>query len=161
MAACLERLKFYLHENHVPFEVQHHREAYTAQDVAAALHEPGAHLAKVVMAWVDARIIMLVLPAPDHVDFQRVEQLLHARYARAAREEEFKHLFKDCEVGAMPPFGHLYGVPVYVEPTLTQPAEIILQAGTHRETLRLATADYLRLAAPTVVDFCVHPQVAA
>jgi Ala-tRNA(Pro) deacylase len=157
MAACLERLKYYLHENQVPFEVQHHRDAFTAQDVAAALHEKGAHVSKVVIAWVDGKIIMLVVPAPEHVDFERVEKLLHAQYARAAREEEFKHLFKDCDVGAMPPFGHLYSLPVYVDQTLTQTAEMVFQAGTHRDTVKMATADYLRLASPTVVDFIVHP----
>lgn len=157
MAACLERLKFYLHENHVPFSLQHHREAFTAQDVAAATHEAGAHFAKVVMAWVDGKLIMLVLPAPAHVDFERVERLLHAQYARVAREEEFKHLFKDCDVGAMPPFGHLYNVPVYLDRTLTLQAEIAFNAGTHQDMLRMATADYLRLEAPTQVDFIVHP----
>lgn len=161
MAACLERLKFYLHENHVPFEVQHHPEAFTAQDVAASLHEAGAHVAKVVMGWVDGRIVMLVLPAPEHVDFERVEHLLHAQYARAAREEEFKHLFKDCEVGAMPPFGHLYGVPVYLDHALTLPAQIIFQAGSHRDTIKLATSDYLRLASPTVVSFSLHAHTAS
>ncbi len=156
-ASCLERLKFYLHENQVPFEVQHHREVFTAQAVAAEVHEKGAHVAKVVIAWVDGRLIMLVLPAPAHVDFERIEKMLHAQYARAAREEEFKHLFKDCDVGAMPPFGHIYSLPVYLDRTLTQVGDIVFQAGTHRDTLRLATADYLRLASPTVVEFALSP----
>lgn len=157
MAACLERLKFYLHENKVPFTVLPHREAFTAQNVAAAIHETGAHFAKVVIAWVDGRLIMLTLPAPAHVDFERVEQMLHAQYARVAREEEFKHLFKDCDVGAMPPFGHLYSVPVYLDRALTQAAEIIFNAGTHQDALKLALTDYLRLETPTIVDFIVHP----
>ncbi|MBL8057911.1 MAG: YbaK/EbsC family protein [Anaerolineales bacterium] len=161
MAACMERLKFYLHENHVSFEIQHHPEAFTAQDVAATLHEAGGHVAKVVMAWVDGRIVMLVLPAPEHVDFERVEHLLHVQYARAAREEEFKHLFKDCDVGAMPPFGHMYGVPVYVDQSLTLPEHLVFQAGSHRDTIKIATSDYLRLATPTVVTFSLHAHAAA
>ncbi len=160
MTTCLEHLKRFLHDNGVPFEVQHHRQVFTAQAMAAELHERGAHVAKVVLARADGRIVMLVLPAPARVDFERARQALGADHVRQAREDEFKSLFPDCEVGAMPPFGNWYGVPVYLDRSLTLMPVIVFQAGSHQATLTIALADYLRLARPSLASFIQEPAVA-
>jgi Ala-tRNA(Pro) deacylase len=157
MTTCMEHLKKYLHDHGVVFEVQHHREVFTAQAVAAELHEKGAHVAKVVIGRADGRIVMLVVPAPARVDFERAARAMGAQFVRPAREDEFKSLFPDCEVGATPPFGNLYGVAVYLDQSLTLMPAFVFQAGSHRDTLRIALADYLRLATPKVGVFIQEP----
>jgi Ala-tRNA(Pro) deacylase len=136
-----------------------HRLAYTAQEVADAEHISGYDVAKVVMAMVDDKLVMLVLPAPSRVDFIRLKQLLRVQSIRLAEEREFAHVFADCEVGAMPPFGHLYQLPVYVDRALARGPEITFNAGTHRETLTIAYKDYERVAKPVVVDLAIVPRV--
>jgi len=153
METCVDRLKQYLTEQHAYFEVQEHRQVYTMQEVAAVLHEKGEHVAKVFIASVDDKPVMLVLPAPGHVDLERVRKMLKAAAARRAREFEFAQLFADCEVGAMPPFGNLYQVPVILDRSLVDEASIVFQAGTHHTTLKLAMSDYLRLVTPLIGDF--------
>lgn len=148
MTTCLDRLQRWLRERHVAYSIQHHRQAYTVPEVAMEVHEQGEHVAKVVIAQVDGRLVMLVVPALEQVDFKRAAQLLQAHTARAAHENEFESRFPDCELGAMPPFGNLYAMPTYVDEALTQTSKLVFQAGTHRDTLKLATEDYLRLAEP-------------
>jgi Ala-tRNA(Pro) deacylase len=157
---CRERLEAWFREQRVSFDRQQHSEAFTAQQVAAAEHISGYWVAKVVMAVADGMLAMLVLPAPHRVDLVRLKGVLRAGSVRLAREEEFANLFPDCETGAMPPFGNLYGVPVYVDVRLAQDPHIVFNAGTHRETMRIAYADYERLARPDVADFAVSPQAA-
>lgn len=147
-----DSLKEYLSDNGVWFEEQRHSLAYTAQEVANAEHVPGKFVAKVTMAKANGDLIMLVLPAPTRVDLQKVKAML-GREVRLATEDEFTVTFPDCEVGAMPPFGHLYGVPVYVERRLTDDDYIIFNEGTHTDTLKIRYADYERLVHPVVADF--------
>jgi Ala-tRNA(Pro) deacylase len=147
-----DSLKEYLSHHGVWFEEQRHPLAYTAQEVANAEHVPGKFIAKVTMAKANGDLIMLVLPAPTRVDLQKVKAML-GREVRLATEDEFTAAFPDCEVGAMPPFGHLYGVPVYVERRLTDDDYIIFNEGTHTETLKIRYADYERLVHPVVADF--------
>ncbi|MDQ7858214.1 MAG: YbaK/EbsC family protein [Armatimonadota bacterium] len=156
-----ERLEAYLREHGVRYEVTPHAEAYTAQEVAAAEHVSGRQFAKVVIAEVDGTTVMLVLPAALRVDLLRVRAALGARSARLAREEEFAPRFPDCEPGAMPPFGHLYGVPVYMDRSLAGQARLVFNACSHRETITMAGADYERLARPTIADFAAQPAPAA
>ena len=151
--ACRERLEGYLRENGVPFEVQHHPRAVTAQEVAAVEHVPGKMLAKVVMVSADGGMAMLSLPAPYQVDLEKAAKMLGAEEARLAREEEFEGAFPDCEVGAMPPFGNLYGLPVYVEEALAEDETIFFRAGTHTDTMSVGYADFERLVEPTVGRF--------
>lgn len=158
METCRERLTEYLTKHHTYFEVQEHRQVYTMQEVAAVLHEKGEHVAKVFIASVDNKPVMLVLPAPAHVDLERLRQLLKATEARRAREFEFAQLFPDCDVGAMPPFGNLYQVPVVLDRSLADESSIVFQAGTHHTTIKLAMSDYLRLANPLIGDFVTHHQ---
>jgi len=154
---CRERLERYFTEQGVPYEVTTHPEVYTAQEVAAALHVPGVYVAKVVMASVDGTLMALVLPAPHRVDIPKLKAALGAKEAHLAREEEFARLFPDCEVGAMPPFTALYGVPMVVERALTENPKIVFNAGTHRETMTVAVRDFQRLTAPRVVEFSQAP----
>jgi Ala-tRNA(Pro) deacylase len=143
----------YLRENRVPFEVQHHPRAVPAQEVAASEHVPGKMLAKTVMVLADGQLIMLALPAPYQVDLEKVSALLEAGEVRLAEEEEFGDAFPDCEVGAMPPFGNLYGVPVYVEEALAEDEQIIFRAGTHTDTMSVRYADFERLVEPAVAAY--------
>jgi Ala-tRNA(Pro) deacylase len=156
MEACVDRLKQYLTDQHVYFEVQEHRQVYTMQEVAASLHEKGEHVAKVFIATVDGKPVMLVLPAPAQVDLDKVRALLKAKEARRAREFEFAQIFADCDVGAMPPFGNIYQVPVYLDRTLVDEPHIVFQAGTHHTTMKIAMTDYQRLAGPIIGDFSLH-----
>ncbi len=155
METCLNRLEKYFTDQRAYFEVQEHRQAFTIQEVAAALHEKGFHVAKVFMAIADGRLAMLVLPAPAQVDLDRVKTLLHAKEIRRAHEAEFAHLFADCDVGAMPPLGHLYNLPIYLDRSLVDQPYLVFQAGSHRITLKVAMSDYLRLAGPIIGSFAI------
>jgi Ala-tRNA(Pro) deacylase len=152
---CKERLEQYLRENQVSFQTQHHPVAYTAQEVAASEHVPGRLVVKVVIVLADGKQVMLALPATHRVDLDRVAAVLGASEVRLAEEREFQDTFPDCEVGAMPPFGNLYDVPVYVDRHLTDDETIICDAGTHTDTISLAYEDFERLAKPTVADFAL------
>ncbi len=154
---CRERLERWLDVSGVKYEVTVHPIAYTAQEIAASEHLTGYEVAKVVMATVDGRVVMLVLPAPHRVDLDRLRRALGARSLRLAEEKEFANLFPDCDVGAMPPFGNLYGISVYVEPSLAACPEIIFNVGSHRETMKVAYADFERLVRPQVIDFSIEP----
>ena len=153
---CKERLEAYLRENKVPFQVVHHPLAYTAQEVAAAEHVPGKALAKVVMAFANGKMVMLSLPAPWRVNLDKAAAALGVKETRLAHEEEFAAAFPDCEVGAMPPFGNLYDVPVYVDKALTEDDTIVFNAGTHTDTISMKYADFERLVKPIVAEFGHH-----
>ncbi len=150
---CRERLEEYLSSNGVSFELERHRLAYTAQQLAAAEHVSGKLVAKVVMALANGTLTMLVLPASSNVNLEKLKADLGAKELRLAREEEFATLFPDCEVGAMPPFGNLYGIPVYLDRTLARVPEITFPAGSHSESMRIRYADYERLVHPQLREF--------
>jgi len=155
--AARQRLERYLREEGVSFEILTHSVAYTAQEVAAAQHTPGRRLAKVVLVDADGELVMLVLPAHCRVDFPKAKAVLEASKVRLAREEEFGGSFTDCEVGAMPPFGNLYGLPVYVESSLAEAREIVFKVGSHSTSMKIGFSDYERLVDPEIVDFGVCP----
>ena len=155
---CKERLEAYLREQRVSFTIQHHRAAYSAQDVAAIEHVPGKLVAKVVMAFADGKLVMLVLPASYRVDLVQAGTAIGAKSVYLAGERELAVAFPDCEVGAMPPFGNLYHVPVYVDQALAQDETIVFQAGTHTDTITMRYADFTRLVKPSVVKCAFHSQ---
>jgi len=136
---CRSRLESYFREHGVAFDLQEHPTAYTAQAVAASEHVPGRMLAKVVMAGSNGDLVMLVLPAPSMVDLPKVAGVLGTPGVRLAREQEFASVFPDCEPGAMPPFGNLYDLPVYVDETMGRSERIVFQAGTHKVTMSVAS----------------------
>jgi Ala-tRNA(Pro) deacylase len=158
METCLDRLEQYLIENRIYYEVQEHRSAFTMQEVAAALHERGSRVAKVLIARADGQLIMLVLPAPLLVDFDRAGEMLGCKQLQLVREREFARLFPDCDVGAMPPFGNFYDMPVYLDDSLAEQPYLVFQAGTHQETMKIAMSDYLLLVDPKIGDFACLPE---
>ena len=153
---CKDKLEAYLRDSQVPFQVQHHPVAYTAQRIAASEHIPGKMVAKVVIVLADGKSVMLALPASHRVNFPKAESALGAKEVRLAREEEFAAVFPDCPVGAMPPFGNLYNLAVFVDRALQEDETIVFQAGTHTDTMSLKYADFERLVHPTVAEFADH-----
>jgi Ala-tRNA(Pro) deacylase len=153
---CKMKLESYLRENGVAYETQHHPQAFTAQEVAASEHIPGRILAKVVIVIADGQPTMLVLPANQHVYLPEVARVLKAKEAHLAEESEFAPLFPDCEVGAMPPFGNLYSLPVYVDAVLTNEDRFYFQAGSHTDTMSMSYSDFARLVKPTVTALTLH-----
>lgn len=149
----LRRLQEYLDANRVHYDVLGHQEAYTAPEIAHALHVSGKLLAKVVIVKADDRLVMAVLPSNWHVDFRHLEEVLGARRVRLATETEFKGLFPDCDVGTMPPFGNLYGLEVCVDQLLTEDEEIVFEAGTHLGAMKLRYQDFANLVHPMVAAF--------
>jgi len=151
-----QRVEEYLQAQGVRYEVIAHASAYTMPEVAAALHIPGRRVAKVVVVAADDRHAMFVVASPDRLDFKKVRAALGAREVRLAKEREFASLFPDSLTGAMPPFGQLYNLPVYVDQALAEEPEIVFRAGTHSHTIRMAYADFARLAQPVVGDFVLR-----
>ncbi|MDD5093786.1 MAG: YbaK/EbsC family protein [Dehalococcoidia bacterium] len=150
------RLKEFLDQKKVRYVVISHPMAYSAQQIAASAHIPGRELAKTVMVKIDGKMAMAVLPAFCRVDFDRLRDAAGARTVQLASEQEFKDLFPGCMVGAMPPFGNLYGMDVFVEKSLAEDEEIAFNAGAHSELIRLAYKDFQRLAAPKVGTFSAN-----
>lgn len=148
----VEKLKEFLDRNDVPYEIIPHDPAYTTQEVAAAAHIPGRQVAKTVMVRVDGEMAMVVLEAPDRVDLERLREVTGAATVELAGEAEFRGLFPACEPGAMPPFGNLWNMRVFVDQRLREDERIAFNAGTHRELMRLAYGDFERLVEPVVVD---------
>jgi Ala-tRNA(Pro) deacylase len=153
---CKDRLEAYLRDEQVSFQIQHHPVAYTAQEIAASEHIPGRMLAKAVIVVADDQLVLLALPADSRVDLVKAAAVLGVQAVRLAREEEFEAVFPDCAVGAMPPFGNLYGLPVYVDKTLAEYDTIAVQAGSYTDTISLRYADFERLVQPTVAGFAHH-----
>lgn len=146
-----ERTRRFLDEHGVPYDMTTHPRAVEAQQVAASEHISGWELAKPVMLMVDDELVMCVLPAPAQVDLARASTALGAP-CRLATEDEFGDVFHDCELGAEPPFGSLYGIETYVDPMLEDDTEITFRAGTHDTTMRMRVADFLAVEDPMVVD---------
>lgn len=139
-------------ENNVRYKVIQHPLAYTAQEIAAAAHIPGERLAKTVMIKIDGEMAMAVIPAPERVSFEDLVEQTGASKVELASEKEFKELFPDCDLGAMPPFGNLYGIPVYASKNLAEEIEIAFCGGEHGELVRMSFEDFKRLAKPKLLD---------
>lgn len=150
---CKERLEVYLREHQVPFQVQQHARVFNAQKIAESEHIPGKMVAKTVIVLADNKMILLVLPASYRVDLNKVQAVLGAKEIRLAHEAEFAATFPDCEVGSIPPFGNLYGIPVYVEKSLADQETMVFPVGTHTDTMSLKYADFERLVQPRVMAF--------
>ena len=149
--AILKRLKEMLDEAKITYEVYNHALAYTAQEIAVKQHVSGNELAKVVMLEADDQLVMAVIRGNDKIDLHTVEDSLGAHRARLATEAEFIARFPECEIGAMPPFGNLFGVKVFVDPALEKDEYIFFNAGNHVQTVRLKYKDFAQLVQPAVV----------
>jgi Ala-tRNA(Pro) deacylase len=145
------QLSEFLDSNDVKYVTIRHSPAYTAHEVAASAHIPGKDMAKTVIVDLDGKMAMAVVPASSRLDLDQLKAVASARQVAIADERKFERLFPDCEVGAMPPFGNLYGLDVFVADSLAEDEEIAFNAGSHTEVVRLAYQDFERL---------VHPKVA-
>ncbi|MFQ5693482.1 MAG: aminoacyl-tRNA deacylase [Nitrospinota bacterium] len=149
----VKKLKEFLDAQGVKYVSIRHSEAFTSQEAAASAHIPGKELAKTVMVKVDGKLAMAVVPASYKVRFDLLKEAAGAERVELAGEEEFGDLFPDSQLGAMPPFGNLYGMDVYAAESLAEDEEIAFAAGAHTELIRLAFADFERLVRPKILKF--------
>lgn len=146
----VERLKEYLDHERVNYNSVRHYETFTAQETAESAHIPGRELAKTVVVKIDGKMAMAVLPASKRLSLGTLKAETGAGRVELATEEEFTDAFPDCEIGAMPPFGNLYGMEVYVDESLAEDAEISFNAGDHIELIKMSYSDFARLVRPKV-----------
>ncbi len=152
-----KRLIDCLHENKVQYEVLHHAEAVTAQRIAEAEHVKGRHQAKVVMIRSGDQHLMVVLPADHRIDLEKVEKVT-GKAVLLDQEQDFQSLFPESVIGAMPPFGNLYGLTTYVDKHLAEQDYIVFEAGTHTDAIKMSYRDYEKIVQPKVEDLAVKLQ---
>lgn len=148
-----QRIGEFLDSQGVRHDLLPHAEAFAAQDVAHSLHVSGRRLAKAVVLDADGRLVMAVLPASHRLDLAEFQAALEARRLAMLSESELAKIFPDCQLGAVPPFGNLYGIDVWMDSTLAETEEIVVCAGTHADCLRMKSADYLNLVKPKLGRF--------
>ncbi len=154
-----KKLKAFLDENKVKYISVKHSSAFTAQEIAAIAHIPGKDLAKTVIIKINGKMMMAVLPASYKVSFEKLKETLGVTEARLAYEQEFIDKFPDCEVGAMPPFGNIYGMEVYVAESLAEEEEIAFNACSHTELIKMKYSDFEKLVKPKRIKFSVASKV--
>jgi len=150
-----KKLKSFLDENKVKYISIKHSSAYTAQEIAAIAHIPGKDLAKTVIIKIDGKMAMAVLPASYKVSFDNLKNIIGAKEIRLAYEQEFIDKFPDCEVGAMPPFGNIYGMDVFVAESLADDEEIAFNACNHTELIKMSFSDFEKLVKPKRIKFSI------
>jgi Ala-tRNA(Pro) deacylase len=150
------RLKSALDETHIPYWSISHVPTYSAQYAASVLHAPGKEVAKTVVLRAAEKNLLAVLPASYHINLKKLAAVVGAP-VQLITEQECNKLFPDCEPGAVPPFGELYGLPVYLDEALAEDREIIFGAGTHSDGIRMSYADFVRLARSQVCSFAEKP----
>lgn len=159
--AIARKIKDYLDEKDVPFEPLEQdsvtkKEAFTASEIAGMWHIPGKQFAKCVVINADGKNVLCVLSACCNIDFGKLKELLHAKNLKLVSEDEMRKLFPDIPAGTEPPFGEFYGMPVYADNLLMENDEIVVNAGTHQDLLKLSVEDFEMLSHPTVGKFAVH-----
>lgn len=146
----VKKLKEFLDNNKIQYEIITHSPSYTAQETAASAHISGKNMVKTVMLNIDKKMSMAVLSAPAKVDFELLRKASGANTVDLSSEDEFKNKFPGCDIGAMPPFGNLYGMDVYMDAKLSDNEEIVFNAGTHTELMRVTLEDYRHLVKPKI-----------
>jgi Ala-tRNA(Pro) deacylase len=141
----LERLR----QEGIEFEVSHHPEAFTAQQLAAVEHVPGRNVAKPVIVQADGEYVLCVLPACRRLDLRAVGDSLYTNGVELASEAKLAELFPDCELGAEPPIGVFFGLRTLVDYQLMADEYIVFQAGSHTRSVRMAWSDFERLTDPS------------
>ena len=152
----VKKLKDFLNSHKVNYVTIKHSTAYTTQEIAASAHIPGKEMAKTVIIKVDGKMAMAVLPASNKIDFALLKKTIGAKNIQLASEQEFEYTFPQCDVGAMPPFGNLYDMDVFVAESLTEDEEIAFNAGSHSELMKVAYKDFERLVNPKIVKFSLQ-----
>lgn len=147
-----KKIRTFLNEHKINYELIYHPRVYTAQETAARTHTKGKEFAKTVILLVDGKYCMMVLPAIYSLDLIKVRKALKAKRVNLASEEEMESICPDCEVGAMPPFGPLYELPVYIDRHLTEDQMITFNAGSHEHAIRMFYKDFEKLVKPQIVD---------
>lgn len=147
-----ERLESHLNQNHIAYSLILHSPTRSAQFAASVMHVPGKGVAKSVALRAGKKIILVVLPASYHINLEKLSAIAGAK-VRLLEKDKCNELFPDCETGAIPPFGELYGVPVYLDKALAEDVEIVFSAGTLSESVRIGNADFVRLVNPRVCSF--------
>ena len=155
----LKQLAEFLDSNNIKYVVIRHSQAFTAREVATSAHIPGKEIAKTVVVRLDEKPAMAVLPASQMIDLHMLRDAAAVRKVELAGEGEFNSLFPECEVGAMPPFGNLFGMDVLVADSLAQDEEIAFNGGTHREIVKMSYSDFAALTKPRVLSFTVERRV--
>ena len=154
-----KKLREFLDSRRILYTTIFHGVAYTAKEIAALTHISNKELAKTVIVKIDGELVMAVLPASYEVDLSSLRAATGARSVTLTKESEFKDRFPECEIGAMPPFGNLYGMAVYVVESLTKDKDIAFNAGSHNELLQVCYTDFERLVKPTVLKFSELPDM--
>jgi Ala-tRNA(Pro) deacylase len=155
----IHRLRKFLDDKRIKYTVICHSTAYTAQEIAQSAHVSGFQIAKtIVIVTMEGKTALVVLPAPYRINFSSLKEELGSAGVWLASEEEFNEMFPDCETGAMPPFGNLYSLEVYVDKKLTEDKEIAFNACNHRELIKMKYSDFSRLVRPTVLDLTYEPE---
>jgi Ala-tRNA(Pro) deacylase len=152
----VKKLKEFLDKQGIEYVTISHSKAYSAQKTAASAHISGKELAKTVMIKVDGKMAMAILPASFRVDFKLLKGAIGAKKVELAKEQEFKDMFPNCETGAMPPFGNLWNLHVYVAESLTENEEIAFCAGSHTELVRMKFGDYMKHVNPEIVKYSLQ-----
>lgn len=150
----LNTLREFLDEHRIRYLVTSHSTAYTAQEIAQTAHVNGREFAKTVIVKLDGELVMTVIPAPEKLDLDLLAGAGHAKTGELAGENEFQGRFPKCEIGAMPPFGNLFGMDVYLEEDMTAHDSMSFNAGSHTELIQLKVKDYTRLVAPNIARIC-------
>ncbi len=157
----IEKIKDYLDGKKVKYIAISHSPAFSAQEIAALVHIPGRDVAKTVIVNINGKMAMAVLPANYRIHFNRLMDALGTGDMYLAAEEEFNDLFPDCEVGAMPPFGNLYGLEVFVAKSLTEDDEIVFNGGTHTDLIKMSYKDFEKLVKPKILSFTTRLEYAS
>ncbi len=152
----ISRIKEYLDSHNVKYTVIYHSMAFTSQEIAAIAHISGHVLAKTVIIRVEGKLAMAVLPASYKVNFRVLKDIVGTSNVELAGEQEFKYRFPECETGAMPPFGNLWGMRVYVSERLSYNDEIVFNAGSHTELIKMSYKDYEKLVRPTLTSYAIN-----
>jgi Ala-tRNA(Pro) deacylase len=147
----LKKLKEFLDGHNIKYVTISHSQAFTAQETAA-------ELAKTVMVKIDGKMAMAVLPASYKIDFNLLKEATGAKRVELASEQEFKDLFPECEIGAMPPFGNLYGMEVFATESLAENQDIAFNSGSHTELIKMSYKDFETQVKPTVMKFSSEQQ---
>jgi Ala-tRNA(Pro) deacylase len=147
----------FLRAAQVPYSIVPHRPAFSAQEGAAAAHVPGRDWAKVVVCFINGQPVEAVVAAPSIVNLDRLLDLAGGTSIRLAQQDELQRLYPGCDPGAMPPFGSMYGQPVFVDVALASEPEIVFNAGTHSEAIAMRWADFAGVVSPIVGQFAQPP----
>lgn len=155
----IKQLRDYLDARTIRYVSIQHSPAYTAQEIAKKTHICGDKLAKTVVIDIDGQLAMVVLPASYRIRWDKFMRAMGTDFVELADEEEFRDRFASCEVGAIPPFGNLFGMNVYMCDALASNAEIAFSAGTHSEIIKMKCSDYIDLVNPVkMTDGFVKPE---